>query len=763
MIRKKVAVILIAASIVLPAKANAVELSTNTSQESITAENTYIEKDLKENRKVSFSSDSKIVLNKDKVISGTIGDGKNIKKVSLYINGEKLQEVLVNCNEENYNFSLHGTYKKAIEKAEAIVQVEYKDGDIIKERTILQTDKMEVLGTVDSLKNGDTLTSDKIQVRGWAAGRGGIKNIKIYYNDKLIIDSVANERREDIDKVYPSYGESNWGYNYSIPRDNNVTTHKIKIIATMEDGTSDYWNRTLNSKSLPMRGTIDTVKNGSKIVGRYLEVRGWELSSSRIKTMSAYLDGKYLGDLDIGQERLDVYRAFPDYENKNAGFSKSFHISNESAGEKTLKLVVTNEDGTVDDFVRKIKIQKNEVSKPVRGCLDTPKNGSNVSGMYLNIRGWHLSSSKMKKVEVFINGKSMGEVTPNTLRPDVSNVFPEYNNENSGFDGKVNITSEDSGTKTLRVVITNEDGTVDDFVRTINIKRPANISHIDSPTIDYDYYNNSITIRGWALSGYGIKGIHVYLDGKIYKGISTDIYRPDVSKVYPDYDEDYSGFSITIPMSGLATGQHEAKLYIITGNNTIYHPTIISGEKKENKPSVSFYNNNLNVNSHTYYGGGGWRRIVLDHAFGMRGVAYYLGGNWANAKYVTFSNGFYHFTPVSELPKTGAVPGYGLDCAGFVQRCYAMAGISIGQTTWAITSSYNVTRTYNPRPGDLYFKNNLEHVGIFLKDNGDGTFTYIDCNQTWEGELKENKVRGRVEVRREKKIKDCVFYTKRIY
>lgn len=757
MIRKKVAIILIAASIVLPAKANAVELSTNTSQESITSENTYIEKDLKENRKVSFSSDSKIVLNKDKVISGTIGDGKNIKKVSLYINGEKLQEVLVNCNEENYNFSLHGTYKKAIEKAEAIVQVEYKDGDIIKERTILQTDKMEVLGTVDSLKNGDTLTSDKIQVRGWAAGRGGIKNIKIYYNDKLIIDSVANERREDIDRVYPSYGESNWGYNYYIPRDNNVTTHKIKIIATMEDGTSDYWNRTLNSKSLPMRGTIDTVKNGSKIVGRYLEVRGWELSSSRIKTMSAYLDGKYLGDLDIGQERLDVYRAFPDYENKNAGFSKSFHISNESAGEKTLKLVVTNEDGTVDDFVRKIKIQKNEVSKPVRGCLDTPKNGSNVSGMYLNIRGWHLSSSKMKKVEVFINGKSMGEVTPNTLRPDVSNVFPEYNNENSGFDGKVNITSEDSGTKTLRVVITNEDGTVDDFVRTINIKRPANISHIDSPTIDYDYYNNSITIRGWALSGYGIKGIHVYLDGKIYKGISTDIYRPDVSKVYPDYDEDYSGFSITIPMSGLATGQHEAKLYIITGNNTIYHPTIISGEKKENKPSVSFYNNNLNVNSHTYYGGGGWRRIVLDHAFGMRGVAYYLGGNWANAKYVTFSNGFYHFTPVSELPKTGAVPGYGLDCAGFVQRCYSMAGISIGKTTWDIVNQ--VKRTYTPQPGDLYFKNDLDHVGIYLKDNGDGTFTYIDCNQTWEGELKENKVRGRVEVRREKKVKDCKFYT----
>ena len=59
----------------------------------------------------------------------------------------------------------------------------------------------------------------------------------------------------------------------------------------------------------------------------------------------------------------------------------------------------------------------------------------------------------------------------------------------------------------------------------------------------------------------------------------------------------------------------------------------------------------------------------------------------------------------------------------------------------------------------MYFKNDLDHVGIYLKDNGDGTFTYIDCNQTWEGELKENKVRGRVEVRREKKVKDCKFYT----
>ena len=865
MIKKKVAVILLLASIISPVKANAIELSTD---KSITVEDAYQEKTLKENRKVSFSSNSIITLKKDKTISGSIGDGKNIKKVTLYIDGEKFQEVSVNCNDEVYNFSLNVNYKKAIEKAEATVEVEYNDGTVIKGNQNLETENMEVLGTVDSLRNGQILTSDKIQVRGWAAGRGGIKNIKIYYNDKLVIDSIANERRSDIDTVYPSYGESNWGYDYYIPRDNSVSVHKIKIIATMEDWTSDYWNRTLNSNSLPMRGTIDSPQNGSEITGKYLEVRGWHLSSSKAKKVEVFINGKLMGKVTSNTSRTDVAQAFPNYNNENSGFDGKINISNESNGEKTLKILITNEDGTTDDFIRKITIKKpeekpiracldtpkngsvisekylnirgwhlssskmkkvevfingklmgevtpntsrpdvaqafpdynNENSgfdgninianesngektlkilitnedgttddfirkitikkpeeKPIRACLDTPKNGSDVGGMYLNIRGWHLSSSKMKKVEVFINGKSMGQVTPNTSRPDVAQVFPEYNNENSGFDGKINIANESSGAKTLRIVITNEDGTTDDFIRTINIKRLDNISHLDEPTIDYDYYNNSITLRGWALSGYGVKGIHVYIDDKFYKAISVNEYRPDVARVYQSYNEENSGFSITIPMSGLETGQHQAKIYVITGNDQLFHPTIISGEDKKPKNTVSFYNNNLNVNSYTYYGGGGWRRTVLDHAFGMRGVPYYLGGNWNNAKYVTYSGGSYHFTPVSELPKTGAVPGYGLDCAGFVQRCYKMAGISIGKTTWEILPQ--VKRTYTPQPGDLYFKNDLDHVGIYLKDNGDGTFTYIDCNQTWEGELKENKVRGRVEVRREKKVKDCVFYT----
>ncbi|MCI7443171.1 MAG: C40 family peptidase, partial [Clostridium sp.] len=723
---------------------------------SITVEDAYQEKTLKENRKVSFSSNSIITLKKDKTISGSIGDGKNIKKVTLYINGEKFQEVSVDCNDEVYNFSLKANYKKAIEKAEATVKVEYNDGTIIKGNQTLETEKMEVLGTVDSLRNGQTLTSDKIQVRGWAAGRGGIKNIKIYYNDKLVIDSIANERRSDIDTVYPSYGESNWGYNYYIPRDNSVSVHKIKIIATMEDGTSDYWNRTLNSKSLSIKACLDTPKNGDVISEKYLTIRGWHLSSSKMKKVEVFINGKSMGQVTPNTSRPDVAKVFPEYNNQNSGFDGKINIASESNGEKTLRIVITNEDGTTDDFIRKITIKKPE-EKPIRACLDTPKNGSDISGMYLTIRGWHLSSSRMKKVEVFINGKSMGQVTPNTSRPDVAKVFPEYNNKNSGFDGKVNIANESSGAKTLRIVITNEDGTTDDFVRTINIKRPANISHLDEPTIDYDYYNNSITLRGWALSGYGVKGIHVYIDDKFYKAISVNGYRPDVAKVYPSYNEENSGFSITIPMSGLETGQHQVRLYVITGNDKTFLPTIISGEDKKPKNSISFYNNNLNVNSYTYYGGGGWRRTVLDHAFGMRGVPYYLGGDWNNAKYVTFSGGLYHFTPVSQLPKTGEVRGYGLDCAGFTQRCYAMAGISLGNTTW--TQYPRLRKTNMPQPGDLYFKKELDHVGIYLKDNGDGTFTYIDCNQTWEGELKENKVRGRVEVRREKKVKDCVFYT----
>lgn len=287
-----------------------------------------------------------------------------------------------------------------------------------------------------------------------------------------------------------------------------------------------------------------------------------------------------------------------------------------------------------------------------------------------------------------------------------------------------------------------------------------NICYLDSPKVDYDYYSNSITLRGWALSGYRVKGIHVYLDNKFYKAIPVDGYRPDVSNVYPDYEDDYSGFSVTIPMNGLETGQHQVKLYVINGNDKTFCPTITSDEDRHQKDSISFYNTNVNISASDYFFNGmaSWRKTVLNHAFGMRGIAYYLGGNFYDpGTHISYSNGVYHFTPVSQLPKSGAVPGYGLDCAGFTQRCYRMAGIYIGRTTW---DQYpNLCKTSLPKAGDLYFKNNYEHVGIYLKDNGDGTFTYIDCNQTWEGAMPENHVRGRVEVRREKKVKDCVFYT----
>jgi len=615
---------------------------------------------------------------------------------------------------------------------------------------------LPVLGVVDSLHNGDMINSSEIQVRGWSAGTGGIKNIKIYYNGKLMVNSVANEKRPDVIKVYPQYGNHDWGYNYLVPINENCFEHHIYIVATMQDGSSDYWNRTVYTKKVSNRICLDTPRSTTRIEGNTLHVSGWSLGGSPNKKAEVYIDNKKVGEVSTGVARPDVNRVYPEYNNTNAGYAGDINIGNISDGKRTLKVVVTNESGTKNTV--ETKIVKGKAKLNNRGCIDSPS--GTVTGSHLYISGWHLSSSGTKSVKAYIDGKELGNLEVNVSRPDVNKVYPEYNNTNSGFKGNLNFTGIGEGNKTLKIVVTNNDGSTSTMTRGITVNRPANISHIDSPTIDYDYYSNSITIRGWALSGYGIRGIHVYIDGKVYRGISTDIYRPDVERAYPQYKDSYSGFSITIPMSGLATGQHEAKLYIITGNNTVYHPTIISGEDRENKTSVSFYNSNLNVNSHTYYGGNDWRRTVLDHAFGMRGVAYYLGGNWNNARYVTF-NGNYHFTPVSQLPKTGAVPGYGLDCAGFVQRCYAMAGINIGQTTWAITSSYNVTRTYNPRPGDLYFKNNLEHVGIFLKDNGDGTFTYIDCNQTWEGGLKENHVRGRVEVRREKKIRDCMFYTRR--
>ena len=127
------------------------------------------------------------------------------------------------------------------------------------------------------------------------------------------------------------------------------------------------------------------------------------------------------------------------------------------------------------------------------------------------VQGWALHASGIKSAEVFIDNKSYGNVQVGVAREDVAKVYPKYpNGIASGYAGNIDISKLSDGNKTVKVVITANDGTTQTITRNITVKKLnlASRSCLDTPT-ENEIVKDSLTIKGWALSVAGTKEVAV--------------------------------------------------------------------------------------------------------------------------------------------------------------------------------------------------------------------------------------------------------------
>ena len=95
-------------------------------------------------------------------------------------------------------------------------------------------------------------------------------------------------------------------------------------------------------------------------------------------------------------------------------------------------------------------------------------------------------------------------------------------------------------------------------------------------------------------------------------------------------------------------------------------------------------------------------------------------------------------------------------CGSFVMWCAAQVGLKIpnvvstfyGAEKFKGVGGWWNASTYKPRPGDLAFfdfqegGNPIDHIGIVIHDNGDGTVTTIEGNTTGEKKKKASERNG---------------------
>jgi hypothetical protein len=95
-------------------------------------------------------------------------------------------------------------------------------------------------------------------------------------------------------------------------------------------------------------------------------------------------------------------------------------------------------------------------------------------------------------------------------------------------------------------------------------------------------------------------------------------------------------------------------------------------------------------------------------------------------------------------------------CGSFVMWCAAQVGLKIPNCVWTPggvegfkgIGKWSNASTSKPKPGDVVFFDFIEggapveHVGIVIKDNGDGTVTTIEGNTSPEKKAKGSQANG---------------------
>lgn len=399
--------------------------------------------------------------------------------------------------------------------------------------------------------------------------------------DGIVVGQAQYGRpRPDVLSVIPEYQNANAGYEFDFDtRSLTNGLHTVSVKATSNTGsTLLLQGKTVNVQNLLPIGYIDSPASNAYISG-ITYVRGWFLDDSGISKVEVLVDGRSIGQATHGISRPDVLRVVPAYQNANAGYEYALDTKMLTNGTHVISVKGTGKNGTITELQTITVTVKN--SPPI-GFIDSPKDGSTITGI-TNVGGWFLDVSGVSRVEVLVDGQSMGQAQYGLSRPDVLKVMPEYQNANAGYEFALDTNKLSNGWHYITIREIGKNGASSELqsIR-VNVKNAVNlelVGFLDEPA------NGSIvkgisTVRGWFLDDDGIARVDVLVDGKIAGQAQYGTSRADVLRVYPEYNNSNSGYEFALDTKSYSNGAHSITVRA-TGKN---------GSTKQLESSVSIQN-----------------------------------------------------------------------------------------------------------------------------------------------------------------------------
>ncbi|ANZ99219.1 hypothetical protein BFC22_03470 [Carnobacterium divergens] len=420
----------------------------------------------------------------------------------------------------------------------------------------------DIITNLDTPKPETSVQKDTVSVKGWALADKGIKEVEVSINDSVVGKAEYGKNRPDVYDAYPSYNNSNSGYEYTIGKSQLVEgKNEVKIIVTSEDNKKIETKSSLIAPATDNKFWVDKITNGT-IISNIHEISGWALSRNGVQKIEILIDGQLSGTANLGEVRNDVYNAYPEFNNKNSGYSYQLDTSKISEGNHRLTVRMIDSTGA-------IKSNDYEVVKPevkILSHLEEPTNNKVVNGR-IQIKGWAVATEKIKDVVIQVDEKIVGQAIYGKNRPDVNKVYPEFNESNGGYEYQLDTDTLKSGNHQLKVISTTESGKQDEIKVTFSIPVKENKLWVDKIQNGTEI-TNDYKISGWSLSSGKTSKVEISIDGKVVGNATTGEIRNDVYNAYPYYNDKNAGFSYTLDTSKISEGTHTLKIKMYSSNGT---------------------------------------------------------------------------------------------------------------------------------------------------------------------------------------------------
>lgn len=274
--------------------------------------------------------------------------------------------------------------------------------------------------------------SSSIHVSGWALNKSGIKEVQIFIDGRFKGYASIGNSRPDIKLAFPSYGQTNSGYSYTMDSKSIYPgIHYLTVKALGNDGTVSSSSININvNRPMPLIH-IDTPKGKTYAMNKIL-ISGWSLNYSRVSSVDIFIDGNKASSASLGIPRPDVKKVFPFYNDITSGFTYTLDASKLSYTDHKITLRSNGNDGSYAE--QSITLNKPEYST----SMDTSNNEQSTKEKSITLADWALNPLSINLATILVDNVQPQKAISEDL---ASNTNKTYSDSSSNSTTKCDLNS----------------------------------------------------------------------------------------------------------------------------------------------------------------------------------------------------------------------------------------------------------------------------------------------------------------------------------